>query len=321
MSKLLELPPKEAFTRIMSGEAEAEDIKGFLLTLAERGESVEEIVAGAEILRQKALTVDAPENAIDSCGTGGDGQHTWNISTAVGFVLAGCGAFVAKHGNRAVSSQSGSSDVLAALGVRLDMKPEEISHAIREVGIGFLFAPAHHSAMRHVAPIRQELGRRTIFNLIGPLCNPADTKFQLMGVFDKKWLEPLAEALGRLGAKCAWVVHGEDGLDELTITGKSFVAEWKDGKINCFEITPEQAGLERAKPEALRGGNAEENAKALRAILEGEKNAYRDIVILNSAAGLYIIGKAKNIKEGAELAQKSIDEGHALGALEKLTTL
>ncbi|MGI9392504.1 MAG: anthranilate phosphoribosyltransferase [Parvibaculales bacterium] len=321
MSKLLELPPKEAFTRIMSGEAEAEDIKGFLLTLAERGESVEEIVAGAEILRQKALKVDAPENAIDSCGTGGDGQHTWNISTAVGFVLAGCGAFVAKHGNRAVSSQSGSSDVLAALGVRLDMKPEEISHAIREVGIGFLFAPAHHSAMRHVAPIRQELGRRTIFNLIGPLCNPADTKFQLMGVFDKKWLEPLAEALGRLGAKCAWVVHGEDGLDELTITGKSFVAEWKDGKINCFEITPEQAGLERAKPEALRGGNVEENAKALRAILEGEKNAYRDIVILNSAAGLYIIGKAKNIKEGAELAQKSIDEGHALHALEKLTTL
>lgn len=308
----------QAFDIILNGGASSGQIGGFLMALQQRGETIEEITAGAQVMRKNALHVKAPTDAVDTCGTGGDGSGTYNISTAVALVAAACGAHVAKHGNRALSSKSGSSEVLEALGVRLDLSPDALETCIQEVGIGFLFAPNHHAAMRHVGPTRQELGFRTIFNLLGPLSNPAGARRQLLGVYDKRWVEPLAHVLKKLGSERAWVVHGSDGLDELTTTGKSTVAELRKDEVRVFEITPEEAGLSRAAPQDLIGGTPAENAEALTALLDGEKNAYRDIVLLNAAAALCITNKAPNLTDGVEMAALAIDDGGAKKTLAEL---
>ena len=262
--------------------------------------------------------VAAPAGAIDTCGTGGDGSHTLNISTAVAFVVAGCGVPVAKHGNRAVSSRSGAADVLEALGVNLDAPLRATVDALHEEKIGFLFAPRHHRATLHVGPSRRELGTRTIFNLLGPLSNPAGARRQLLGVFGAEWLLPVAEVLAALGSERAWVVHGHDGLDELTTTGSSSVAELQDGEITRFEVAPEEAGLQRATLADLKGGSAQDNAQALRALLRGGHGPYRDIVVLNAAAALIVAGRSVNLPDGAELARQSIDTGAASARLHAL---
>ncbi|MGC6475219.1 MAG: anthranilate phosphoribosyltransferase [Parvibaculales bacterium] len=309
---------KQAFDIILSGEATAGQIGAFLMGLRVRGETIDELVAGATIMRQHALSVDAPENAIDTCGTGGDGAGTYNISTAVAFVVAAGGVPVAKHGNKALSSKSGSAEVLEKLGVKLDLTPAQISQAINQIGMGFMFAPAHHSAMRHVGPVRAELAQRTIFNLLGPLSNPAGAKTQLLGVFDKSWLRPLAETLGKLGSVSAWVVHGSDGLDELTTTGISHIAELKNGTVCEFDITPEEVGLSQATPQQLAGGTPEENAQAMRAIFDGAQNAYRDIVLLNAGAAFVAAAKADTLKAGVNMAAQVIDAGQARDKLDAL---
>jgi anthranilate phosphoribosyltransferase len=311
----------QAFDVIMSGEATPSQIGAFLMGLRVRGETVEEITGAARIMRSKALPLPAPPGAIDCCGTGGDASGTWNISTAASFVLAGAGVPVAKHGNRAQSSATGAADVLVALGVDIDADFGLLSRALDEAGVCFLFAQRHHRAMRHVGPTRVELGTRTVFNLLGPLSNPAGTRRQLMGVFDGRWVEPLAHVLGRLGAERAWVVHGLDGLDELTTTGPSRVASLENGSVEVFEVTPEDAGLPRAKAADLKGGVAEVNAAALSAVLDGRKGAYRDIVVLNAAAALIVAGRAAGLKEGAHLAQDVIDSGRAKAALDKLVAI
>jgi anthranilate phosphoribosyltransferase len=269
-------------------------------------------------MRSKMLRVIAPENAIDVVGTGGDASGSYNISTCAAFIVAGTGVPVAKHGNRALSSHSGAADVLAALGVRIDIPPDHISRCIAQAGIGFMFAPAHHPAMRHVGPTRVELGTRTIFNLLGPLSNPAGVKRQMVGVFSKQWVEPLAHVLGNLGSERAFVVHGSDGLDEITIAGPTAVASLENGEVKTFDIAPEDVGLARAKPEALRGGDADHNAKALLGVLKGQRGAFRDVAVLNAAAALVVAGKAADLKAGVALAGKSIDSGEAEGALERL---
>src|SRR4051794_40479137 len=258
-----------AFEVMMSGEATPSQMGGFVMALRVRGETVDEIAGAVSIMRSKMLRVEAPPDAMDVVGTGGDAAGTYNISTTTAFVVAGAGVPIAKHGNRALSSKSGAADVLTALGVRIDLGPEAVGRCIREAGIGFMFAPAHHSAMKHVGPTRVELGTRTIFNLLGPLSNPAGTRRQIVGVFAPAWVEPLAQVLGNLGAERAWVMHGSDGLDELTTTGSSQVAECLDGKVRSFEVTPEQVGLQRARPEDLRGGDPASNARALRDLLGG----------------------------------------------------
>lgn len=301
----------------LRGEPTPAQVSAAVTALRIRGETVEEIAAFAEAMREAALTLDHPYEVIDTCGTGGDGQHTYNVSTAAALVLAGAGLKVAKHGNRALSSKSGSSDVLAALGVNLAATPAQQRRALDQAGIAFLFAPAHHGAMRHVGPVRAEIGFRTVFNLLGPLSNPAGARRQVMGVYDPRLLEPLAEALGRLGAVRAWTVHGQ-GLDELTTTGATEVAEWKDGAVRRFEVTPEDAGLARADIADLRGGEAEENAEALRALLAGAAEAYRDIVLLNAAAALVVGDRAADLREGAALAAQVIDDGRAAMALDRL---
>ena len=278
------------------------------------------ITAFARAMREAALTLDHSYEVIDTCGTGGDGQHTYNISTAAALVLAGAGLKVAKHGNRAMSSKSGSSDVLSMLGVDLRAGPDQQRRALDEAGICFLFAPAYHGAMRHVGPVRAEVGFRTVFNLLGPLSNPAGARRQVMGVYDPRLLEPLVEALGRLGAVRAWTVHGQ-GLDELTTTGASEVAEWRDGQVRRFQVWPEDAGLPRASLDDLRGGDAEENAAALRALLDGARSPYRDIVLLNAAAALVVSDRAETLMDGAALAAASIDGGHAAAALETLARI
>jgi anthranilate phosphoribosyltransferase len=308
-----------AFDRIMSGEATAAQIGAFLMALRLRGETVDEIAGAVQVMRDRMVRVAAPEDAIDVVGTGGDGAGSVNISTCAAFIVAGCGVPVAKHGNRALSSRSGAADVLGALGVATDLKPEDISACIADAGIGFMFAPNHHAAMRHVGPARTELGIRTIFNLLGPLSNPAGVRRQMVGVFARHWVEPIAEALARLGSTRVWVVHGSDGLDEITVTGPTYVAEVDGGAVRSFEVSPEDAGLPRARAEDLRGGDAAENARRLRAVLEGERNAYRDVSILNAAAALIVAGRAKNLAEGAELARRSIDDGDAHYRLERLT--
>ena len=282
---------------------------------------MDEITGAARALRARAVTVRAPEGAIDTCGTGGDAKGTHNISTCAAFVVAGAGIPVAKHGNRSISSRSGSADVLAALGVDIDCGPEAIAHCIEASGIGFMFAPSHHASMRHVAKVRGELGTRTIFNLLGPLANPAGTKYQVVGVFGEEWVEPMAQVLGRLGAKRAWVVHGSDGLDELTTTGISHVAALDGGKISTFKISPKNAGLPDAKPEDLSGGDATENAAHIRAVLGGQQGAFRNVVLLNAAAALLVAGKAKTLREGVALAAQSIDSGKARAVLEALVKL
>ncbi|MDX2142404.1 MAG: anthranilate phosphoribosyltransferase [Rhodospirillaceae bacterium] len=320
-ASLSEADAESAFEAIMSGQTTPAQIAAFLMALRVRGETVAELTGAARIMRAKALRVKAPADAIDTVGTGGEASGSYNISTATAFVLAGCGVNVAKHGNRAVSSKTGAADVLAALGVNLDAAPELIELAIQRAKIGFLFAQKHHSAMKHVAPVRAELGLRTIFNLVGPLSNPAGAKRQLLGVFAHKWIVPMAETLGRLGSERAWVVHGSDGLDEITTTGASFVAELKDGQVRAFEVTPEDAGLPRAEPAALKGGDAQHNAQALLRVLAGEKSAYRDIVLLNAAAALIVAGKAADLKAGASLAAQAIASGHAAKALESLVAI
>lgn len=311
----------QAFNIMMSGDASPAEMGAFLMGLRVRGETVDEITGAARTMRDKATGVEAPEGAIDTCGTGGDAKGTYNISTCTAFIVAGAGVPVAKHGNKSVSSKSGSADVLAALGVNLDVTPDVVSKAIREAGVGFMFAPKHHSAMRHVGPIRAELGMRTIFNLLGPLANPAGTKHQVIGVFSKDWLVPMAETAGNLGCECIWVVHGTDGLDELTTTGPTHVAEFRDGKVTTFEVTPEDAGLPAASPKGLVGGEADENAKAIEAVLGGEPSPFRDISVLNAAAALVVAGKASNLKDGAALAAKAIDSGAARKALDDLVRI
>jgi len=264
------------------------------------------------------IPVKAPDHAIDIVGTGGDASGSYNISTCTAIVVAGCGVTVAKHGNRSLSSKSGSAEALAELGINLDLDANGISHCIHEAGIGFMFAPNHHKAMRHVGPARIELGTRTIFNLLGPLANPAGAKRQMTGVFAQQWVEPLANTLNELGTEKAWIVNGSDGMDEITTTGTTFVAELKNGSINTFTISPEDAGLPVAKTEDLKGGDPKENAQALREVLQGAKNAYRDIVLLNSAASLIVADKATTLTEGVEMAAQAIDTGTALSRLDKL---
>jgi anthranilate phosphoribosyltransferase len=305
------------FAACLRGEPTPAQVAAAVTALRIRGETVEEIAAFATAMRDAALRLDHPYDVIDTCGTGGDGQHTFNISTAAALVLAGAGLKVAKHGNRALSSKSGSSDVLAALGVNLAASPAQQRRSLDDAGIAFLFAPAYHGAMRHVGPVRAEIGFRTVFNLLGPLSNPASAKRQVMGVYDPRLLEPLAEVLGRLGAARAWTVHGQ-GLDELTTTGETEVAEWKDGVVRRFTVAPEDAGLPRADIAALRGGDAEENALALHNLLAGEKGAYRDIVLLNAAAALVVADRAADLKDGAVIAARVIDEGRAAQALTDL---
>ena len=311
----------EAFDLIMSGAATDAQIGALLMGMRVRGETVEEIAGAALALRARAIPVRAPEGAIDTCGTGGDIKGTHNISTCAAFVVAGAGVAVAKHGNRSISSRSGSADVLSALGVNIECSPETIARCIPACGIGFMFAPVHHSAMRHVAKVRNELGIRTLFNLLGPLANPAGTKYQIVGVFSEEWVEPIARVLGLLGVERAWVVHGADGLDELTTTDISHVAVLDDGKVSTFRISPHNAGLPRAKPEDLTGGDATENAAHIRAVLQGNRGPLRDIVLLNAAAALLVAGKAKTLREGVTLAAASIDSGKAMGVLEALVKL
>ncbi|MGE5506369.1 MAG: anthranilate phosphoribosyltransferase [Actinomycetota bacterium] len=318
---LSEAQAEEVFEVIMSGDATPAQIGGLLMALRVRGETVDEITGAARIMRAKALHMEAPAGAVDTCGTGGDGSGTYNISTAAAFVVAACGVPVAKHGNRALSSKSGSADVLAALGVKVDCDMALVRAALFDTNIGFMMAPRHHNAMRHVAGPRVELGTRTIFNLLGPLSNPAGTRFQVVGVFADQWVEPLARVLGRLGAERAWVVHGSDGLDELTTTGPSKVAEFRGGEVSVFEVTPEAAGLPRARPEQLKGGDAATNAAALKALLLGEKGPYRDIVVLNAAAALVVTGKCDTLAAGAAMAALAIDEGEAARVLERMVEI
>jgi anthranilate phosphoribosyltransferase len=307
-----------AFEIIMSGEATPAQIGGFLMALRVRGETPDEIAAAAAVMRAKARHIAAPPDAIDCCGTGGDGAGSLNVSTAVSFVLAGAGVPVAKHGNRAASSLTGAANVLQALGVNVEAEAAVMESALRDIGICFLFAPAYHSAMRHVAPARQELGTRTVFNVLGPLSNPAGVRRQLLGVFDIAWIEPVAAALHHLGSEVAWVVHGQDGLDEITVTAPTDVAELRRGRVRRFTVMPEDAGLPRAEPAALKGGDAETNAAALHAVLAGARNPYRDIVLLNAAACFIVADKVPDLATGAVLAARTIDDGRALAALDKL---
>jgi anthranilate phosphoribosyltransferase len=307
-----------AFDLMMSGEATPSQMGGLLMALRVRGETVDEITGAVSAMRSKMLRVIAPPDAIDVVGTGGDASGSYNISTCAAFIVAGAGVPVAKHGNRALSSRSGAADVLTALGVRIDVPPEHISRCIAEARIGFMFAPAHHPAMRHVGPTRVELGTRTIFNLLGPLSNPAGVKRQMVGVFSKQWVEPLATVLRNLGSERAYVVHGSDGLDEITICGPTTVASLEAGEVRLFEIAPEDVGLKRAKPESLLGGDADHNARALLAVLKGERGPFRDVAVLNAAAALVVAGKAKDLGQGVVLAQKSLDSGEAEGSLERL---
>jgi anthranilate phosphoribosyltransferase len=304
-----------AFNTIMSGAADLAQMAAFIMALRLRGETVDEIFGGARVLRAKADKLIAPEGSVDIVGTGGDGIGTYNISTSSAIVAAAAGASVAKHGNRAVSSKSGSSDVLAALGGNLDIDHAANEACVREVGFGFMFAPAHHKAMRHVGPARASLQLRTIFNLLGPLANPAQAKRQVLGVFDRKWLKPMAEVLRQLGSEHVWVVHGSDGLDEITTTGTTYVAELKGGEITEFEVSPSDVGLKLADLDDLKGGDADVNAAAMRDLFAGEKAAYRDIVLMNTAAALVVTGVAPSFEAGVQIAAETIDSGKALQTL------
>jgi len=312
---------EQAFDVIMSGDATPSQIGGFLMALRVRGETVDEITGAARAMRAKMLAIEAPPGAVDTCGTGGDAAGTYNISTACQFVVAGCGVPVAKHGNKALSSQSGAADVLAALGVNLEAEMPLVERALAEAGTCFLMAPRHHSAMKHVGPTRIELGTRTIFNLLGPLSSPARVKRQVIGVFSPDWVEPLAHVLKGLGHEHAWVLHGAGGLDELSTTGTSIVAELKDGEVRTFEVAPQDAGLAEANLSDLKGGDAATNAAALQALLDGAPGAYRDVVLFGSAAALIVAGKAGDLREGVALAAQSVDSGRARAALDKLVAI
>ena len=304
---------------IMTGKAPTSEIVSFLTALNHRGETVDEITAAVKVMRRHATKVQVNKDVIlDTCGTGGDKKGTFNVSTAVAFVASGCGVCVAKHGNRAVSSSCGSADILEVLGININMNKEQIELCLNEVGIGFLFAPNFHPAMKYAMPARKQMATKTIFNILGPLTNPAGATHQLVGVYEKKWTETLARVLGNLGTKHALVVHGEDGLDEVSISTKTFISEAHKGKILNYQISPEDLGLEKAEPKDLAGGTAVDNARIIMEILKGKPGPKRDIVILNAAVALYTADKAKEIKEGITLASESIDSGNALIKLDLL---
>lgn len=312
---------RSALEIMTEGHATPAQMGAFLMALRVRGETVKEITGAAQMLRSKMHRVSVPAGAVDIVGTGGDSHGTYNVSTCAALVSAGAGLKVAKHGNRSVSSISGASDVLAALGVKLDVGPDVVSRAVAEAGVGFMWAPMHHPAMKHWAPVRAELGIRTIFNLLGPISNPADVTRQIVGVFSREWVEPIAHVLKNLGAEHIWVVHGHDGLDELTTTGATDVAELKDGRITIFEVTPSDAGLAPAKLSDLKGGDAKTNAEAIRGVLAGAKGPFRDIVLLNTAAALIVGGKASSLTDGVALAVHAIESGSARSALERLVAV
>src|SRR6516225_885330 len=290
-----------AFDSMMSGEATPSQMGGLLMALRVRGETVEEITGAVSAMRAKMLRVKAPPHAIDVVGTGGDGSGSVNVSTCASFIVAGAGVPVAKHGNRALSSRSGAADVLSSLGVKIDIRPEQVGRFVKEAGIGFMFAPSHHPAMKNVGPTRIELATRTIFNLLGPLSNPAGVRRQMVGVFSRQWVLPLAEVLKNLGAEATWVVHGSDGLDEITLTGPTFVAALENGNIRTFEVIPDEAGLPRCGSDGLKGGDADANAVALQGVLDGMPSPYRDVALLNAAAALVVVGRANSLKEGVEI--------------------
>jgi anthranilate phosphoribosyltransferase len=310
-----------ALTALMSGEATPSQMGALLMALRVRGETTEELTGAVQAMRAKYLAVQAPPGAIDVLGTGGDGSGSYNISTCAALIVAGAGVPVAKQGNRALSSRCGSADVLAALGVRIDLPPEAVARCIAEAGLGFMFAPAHHPATRHVAATRLELGTRTIFNLIGPLTNPAGVRRHLVGVFARQWVEPIAEVLGSLGSERAYVVHGSDGLDEITTTGPTAVASLEHGTVRTFEIGPEDVGLTPVDLQLLRGSDAAGNAAALRAVLDGEPGPYRDVATFNAAAALVVAGRAADLMDGMAIAAKSIDSGNARDRLDTLVAV
>ncbi len=307
-----------AFEILFEGDATPSQIGGLLMALRTRGETVDEYAAAAAVMRAKCLPVKAPAGAMDIVGTGGDGKHTLNISTATAFVVAGAGVPVAKHGNRNLSSKSGTADVQGQLGINVMVGPDVVERGLAEAGIGFMMAPMHHPAIKHVMPTRAELGTRTIFNILGPLTNPAGVKRQLTGAFSRDLIRPMAETLLTLGSEVAWLVHGSDGTDELTITGVSWVATVGDGAVSDLEIHPEDAGLPVHDFQSIVGGTPTENAKALMALLDGANGAYRDAVLLNAAAALVVADAASNLKQGVEMAQDSIDSGKAKTAVETL---
>ena len=307
-----------AFGALFEGDATPSQKGGLLMALRTRGETVEEIAAAARVMRAKCHKVRAPEGAIDIVGTGGDGKGTLNISTATAFVVAGAGVTVAKHGNRNLSSKSGAADALTQMGVNVMIGAEGVEKVLQSCGIAFMMAPMHHPAIRHVMPTRAELGTRTVFNLLGPLTNPAGVKRQLTGAFSRDWIRPMAETLAALGSDRAWLVHGADGTDELSIAGKSWVASLEDGRVQEFELHPEEAGLPVHPFEAIMGGSPEENAAAFRALLDGARGAYRDAVLLNAAAALLVAGKAEALPEGVERAAESIDSGAAKAKIEAM---
>lgn len=305
----------------LTAEGTPAQMAAFLMGLRVRGETVDEITGAARAMREKMSTVAVASGAIDIVGTGGDGHGTFNVSTGAALVAAGAGLKVAKHGNRSVSSLSGASDVLAALGVKLDCGPALIVRAVDEAGVGFLWAPQHHPAFKAWGPARAELGVRTLFNLLGPICNPAGVRRHVVGVFAHEWVTPIAEVLRALGSERAWVVHGHDGLDELSTTGPTAVASLDGGKITTFEVTPEDAGLQRVTLSELKGGDSAHNAQALRDLLGGAPGPYRDIVLLNAAAALVVAGRAGTLREGVGLAEAAIGSGRAAAALERLVAI
>jgi anthranilate phosphoribosyltransferase len=307
-----------AFDSMMSGEATPSQMGGLLMALRVRGETVDEITGAVSAMRSKMLRVSAPDNAVDIVGTGGDGSGSVNVSTCASFIVAGAGVPVAKHGNRALSSRSGAADVLASLGVKIDLSPDQVGRCVKEAGIGFMFAPAHHPAMKNVGPTRVELATRTIFNLLGPLSNPAGVKRQMVGVFSRQWVQPLAQVLKNLGAESVWVVHGSDGLDEVTLTGPTAVAALESGEIRSFEVTPEEAGLSRVNGDALKGGDPDANARALQNVLNGKPSAYRDVALMNAAAALIVAGRVKTLKDGVAMAAEALDSGAAAARLKQL---
>ena len=310
-----------AFTAILSGNVSDIQVSAFVMGLAVRGETGAELLAGARVMRSHARTLEISGDVLDTCGTGGLGWASLNTSTASAIVIAACGGKVAKHGNRSTPPKTGSADVLEALGVELDLSPDRFNACIESVGVGFMFARSHHSAMRHVAPVRADLGIRTIFNLLGPLSNPANATHQVLGVYDSCWLRPMAEALCALGVKRAWIVHGRDGIDELSIAGTSDVVEVADGSLREFVIEPKDAGLTSSPLSALEGGSPDQNATAIRDIFEGRPGPFRDAVVLNAAAGLVVLGKADDLLAGAQQAATAIDTGKALETLTRLAAI
>jgi anthranilate phosphoribosyltransferase len=306
---------------IMQGEATSAQIAGFMIALRMKGESVDEIAAAAQVMRDLSskVVIDI-DNLVDTCGTGGDGSSTFNVSTASALVAASAGVKIAKHGNRSVSSKCGSADVLEALGVKLDLSPEQVSACVQQVGIGFMFAPMHHSSMKHAITPRKELGVRTLFNLLGPLTNPAGAKRQVLGVFSDDWLEPIAQVLKALSAQHVLVVHAQDGLDELSIAGPSNVCELRDGNISRYQVTPEEMGLERASLDLIKVNDVQESVAMIRALLAGESGAAADIVALNAGAAIYVAGISKDLSAGVSLAQQQLASGEAAQTLQQLVT-